>query len=1074
MWLLNSLWLASAAAMGLVSTPGMALPSSMSADRAMPLARASNDTSSASSSEGVVKPSYDTTSCPGYQVAGDVKESSAGFTLPLKLAGPACNAYGVDVQELTLAVVYEKPHQLHVHIYDTAKQQYQLPSGLLFPRPDSDPENVNDGATKESSSLEFHHTAESGSANSSEPWAFWITRKGASDDVPPLFDTRPANIPKYDQPLNGTGSTNRNTTAMPNHNMVFENQYLQLSSALPRDANLYGLGERYPQGGIGGAGWRLNPDEMLQPFFTLDAGDPIESNMYGYHPVYLEVRNGTEENLLSHVVYHQNTAGLDVIMRPGVIQYRAIGGTLDFRFFSGNTEEQQVQQQVATVSDSSSSQASNATCSLCNSPQTAMEQYVQFVNLPVMVPDWSFGYHQLRWGYKTTQDLRDVHQAMLDNDIPLETMWSDIDWMKSYRNFVNDPDRYGDLADFVKMLHDSHQHYIPIIDAAIPAAPQNETDVYEPGTRGLELDVFLKNGNGTRYIGQVWPGYTYFVDQHHPNAEQWWSEAYASFSKTIGFDGIWNDMNEPSSFIVGSAGDPDHLSGGNQEHVTATSVDGWPEGYNNNTSGNTGNTTVDGKPSYTGKDKFYRKRAQGTPMRWAKRAERAEMQASLRARQGGDDPSQRPFNPADFHYAPANHSYDNVTQRFLWDPPYAIHNGINSMPSELVDNLNKKTVAMDTVSVAGKFYDVHNVDGSMMMKHTYEALEKIKPDQRPFIVGRSTYPGVGGYASHWLGDNYSKWQYLALSIPAMLQFQLFGVPTVGSDTCGFAGNTDEDLCNRWMTTSAFQPFFRNHNVEGALPQEPYRWDSVANASRIAIRKRYELLPEMYTARARSSQKGTPMAKSLWMEFSKPAVFETLRKVDSQYMLGSNLLVSPVLAPNASSVHAYFPDANGAWRNVFTYEALDVPANQNVSIAAPLSTINVHLRPGRAILSYTEARYTIFETRQQPYQLIVNLDNDGKASGNAYIDDGDSLLPTANKELAFTVADGKLSGSGKGTYQIENRLEQVLLLGIKQKPSALKAGDRDLLPSAHFDEARSMLNITGAATDLNGTWSIEWS
>lgn len=56
------------------------------------------------------------------------------------------------------------------------------------------------------------------------------------------------------------------------------------------------------------------------------------------------------------------------------------------------------------------------------------------------------------------------------------------------------------------------------------------------------------------------------------------------------------------------------------------------------------------------------------------------------------------------------------------------------------------------------------------------------------------------------------------------------------------GNTDEELCNRWMQLSAFTPFYRNHNEKGALSQEPYRWDSVAEASRTAIAIRYSLLP----------------------------------------------------------------------------------------------------------------------------------------------------------------------------------------------------------------------------------------
>ena len=81
-----------------------------------------------------------------------------------------------------------------------------------------------------------------------------------------------------------------------------------------------------------------------------------------------------------------------------------------------------------------------------------------------------------------------------------------------------------------------------------------------------------------------------------------------------------------------------------------------------------------------------------------------------------------------------------------------------------------------------------------------------------------------------------------LSIQGILQFQIFQIPMVGADTCGFQGNTDEELCNRWMQLSAFMPFFRNHNQRGALSQEPYRWDSVANASRTAIAARYSLLP----------------------------------------------------------------------------------------------------------------------------------------------------------------------------------------------------------------------------------------
>ena len=38
-----------------------------------------------------------------------------------------------------------------------------------------------------------------------------------------------------------------------------------------------------------------------------------------------------------------------------------------------------------------------------------------------------------------------------------------------------------------------------------------------------------------------------------------------------------------------------------------------------------------------------------------------------------------------------------------------------------------------------------------------------------------------------LGDNHATFEDLYLSIPDVLNFQMYGIPLVGADICGFAG-----------------------------------------------------------------------------------------------------------------------------------------------------------------------------------------------------------------------------------------------------------------------------------------------
>lgn len=51
-------------------------------------------------------------------------------------------------------------------------------------------------------------------------------------------------------------------------------------------------------------------------------------------------------------------------------------------------------------------------------------------------------------------------------------------------------------------------------------------------------------------------------------------------------------------------------------------------------------------------------------------------------------------------------------------------------------------------------------------------------NKRTLMLTRSSFPGVGKYSGHWLGDNAANWNDIKWAIPGMLEFGLFGIPYV--------------------------------------------------------------------------------------------------------------------------------------------------------------------------------------------------------------------------------------------------------------------------------------------------------
>lgn len=281
----------------------------------------------------------------------------------------------------------------------------------------------------------------------------------------------------------------------------------------------------------------------------------------------------------------------------------------------------------------------------------------------------------------------------------------------------------------------------------------------------------------------------------------------------------------------------------------------------------------------------------------------------------------------------------------------------------------------------GAHEKVHNIYGHFMAKATYEGLAKNDGGKRPFVLTRAAYSGSQKYCGGWTGDNHSIWAHIALSLEQVCNLSVSGLAMCGSDIGGFGSDTTPELLVRFYEAAVFVPFFRNHSAMGTRRQEPWQFDETTiDAVRKTVKLRYRFIPYIYDLAHECEKTGAPIVRPLVYEYP---VDRHVRNISDEYMLGSFVLVAPVIAPGKEAREVYLPD--GDWYDYYTGEKYS--GGRYILADAPLDKVPVFIKAG-AIIPVADGE--IRSTEDITEDKISILTYPGKGSFVHYQDDNETF------------------------------------------------------------------------------------
>lgn len=212
---------------------------------------------------------------------------------------------------------------------------------------------------------------------------------------------------------------------------------------------------------------------------------------------------------------------------------------------------------------------------------------------------------------------------------------------------------------------------------------------------------------------------------------------------------------------------------------------------------------------------------------------------------------------------------------------------------------------------------MHNYYTHLYNRTVFDLLSEVRGEGEAILFARSATAGGQQFPVHWGGDNESTYASMGETLRGGLSLTSSGFGYWSHDIGGFEGTPDPGVFKRWLAFGLLSSHARLHGSSSVRVPWAFDEESVDVARRF-INLRLSLMPYLYAAAREAHETGTPMMRSMFLEFPGD---RGAWDVDTQYMLGSDLLVAPVMDAEGEA-DVYLPE--GTWTSYWTGQSVQGP------------------------------------------------------------------------------------------------------------------------------------------------------